>query len=112
MELIELLRGLLAKKPTQRLRIRDLRRDGWLTEGQKELLPEPMHNAVGKGELKDILQRGMVQLKGVKLMDSNVQANPDGSEGKRFVENVKQVNIAPKEEAKRGAPRGPDMLKR
>ena len=33
-ELLELLRGLLAKKPQHRLRIKDLRRSAWLTDGR------------------------------------------------------------------------------
>lgn len=114
-ELIELARGLLAKKPVQRLRIKDLRRDAWMTDGGKDLLPKPMHEAhhsVHKGELKENFTRAMMQMRGVTHLGSNLEAKPEGSSGKRFVDTTAQVEIAPrKSEAQRPA-RGPGMLKR
>ena len=110
-ELIELCRGLLNKKPQLRRRIKDLRRDAWMTEGGTVPLPVP--EGVGhstKGELQDILQRGMVQLRSTKILDSTAK---EGGEGNRFVDNNKQVDVAPKAKpAGRPAPRGPGMLKR
>ena len=142
-ELIALCRGLLNKKPQLRLRIKDLRRDPhpspnpspgpspspnpspnpkqdlrrdpWMTEGGKAPLPVPEgqgHSTVGKDELRDILQRGMVQLRGTKMLDSAVQ---EGSEGNRFVDKNKQVDVAPKPKGPAGRPTGPGgrpMLKR
>ena len=116
LELLELCRGLLAKKPVQRLRIKDLRRDNWMTDGQKEPLPVPQHerhSTVHKGELQDILHRGMVQLRGVKHLEATRTSNPDGDASNRFVDNVTQVEIAPrKSQTTRPDPRGPGMLKR
>ena len=113
-ELIELCRGLLNKKPQLRMRIKDLRRNAWMTEGGTVPLPAREgagHSVAVKGELQDILTRGMVQLRGMKILDSTAQ---EGSEGNRFVDNNKQVDVAPKAKgpAGRPAPRGPGMLKR
>ena len=55
---------------------------------------------------------GMVQLRGTKMLDSAVQ---EGSEGNRFVDKNKQVDVAPKPKGPAGRPTGPGgrpMLKR
>ena len=86
-----------------------------MTEGGKAPLPVPEgqgHSTVGKDELRDILQRSMVQLRGTKMLDSAVQ---EGSEGNRFVDKNKQVDVAPKPKGPAGRPTGPGgrpMLKR
>ena len=41
------MRGLLAKKPQHRLRIKDLRRNAWLTAGRSAPLPQPQNMATG-----------------------------------------------------------------
>ena len=54
----------------------------------------------------------MVQLRGTKMLDSAVQ---EGSEGNRFVDKNKQVDVAPKPKGPAGRPTGPGgrpMLKR
>ena len=110
-ELIELCRGLLNKKPQLRLRIKDLRRDAWMTEKGTVSLPIPEgagHTTVVKGELQDILQRGMVQLRGTKILEKTAQ---EGSEGNRFVDNNKQVEVEKKVTQARPGGR-PGMLKR
>ena len=48
-ELLSLVRGMLAKKPQQRLRVRDLRRDAWVTNNGTTPLPAPVHAMGGAG---------------------------------------------------------------
>ena len=48
-ELLSLVRGMLAKKPQQRLRVRDLRRHVWVTSHGTAPLPAPAHAMGGAG---------------------------------------------------------------
>ena len=87
-----------------------------MTEGGKAPLPSAEgqgHSTVGKDELRDILQRSIVQLRGTKMLDSAVQ---EGTAGNRFVDKNKQVDVspAPKRPAGRpgAGPGGRPMLKR
>ena len=113
-----LVKGLLEKKPRQRLRIKDLRRDAWMTDGHNHPLPVAQHQAhhdmphhtVQKGELKEILMEGMMQIRATKQLD-RVSRN-FAETGERFHEGVKQVVVTPRKEQKRPAPRGPGMLNR
>ena len=48
-ELLSLVRGMLAKKPQQRLRVHDLRRNAWVTSNGTAPLPAPAHAMGGAG---------------------------------------------------------------
>ena len=116
-ELLALLRGLLAKKPRHRLRIKDLRRDAWMTHDHAEPLPVPAHLAtshatVHLGELREILQEAVVQLRGKSALEDVRRETRDSDAGEKFHERNKQVQIAPKPQAAAARPRGPGMLKR
>mmetsp|Transcript_10374 Transcript_10374/g.20968 ORF Transcript_10374/g.20968 Transcript_10374/m.20968 type:complete len:135 (+) Transcript_10374:1-405(+) len=112
-ELLELLRGLLAKKPQHRLRTKDLRRSAWLTEGHSNPLPVPEHLMTGhetvqKGELREILERAVTQM---RVSDSLGAASRSFKDtGRHFLEQTKPAAPAPA-----AAPpprRHPGMLKR
>jgi len=116
-ELLELLRGLLAKKPQHRLRIKDLRRSAWLTDGRSEPLPVPQnmatgHQTVHKGELQEILKQAVTQIRVENKFKQASQVSK--STGKRFLEKVKPAAPPPAAAAPPGgAPRRhPGMLKR
>jgi len=114
-ELAALCEGLLEKKPRKRLRLKDLRRDHWMTAGHAHPLPVPQHqgaahSSVVRSELREILLEGMMQLRGTNTFGS--VSNTHKETGERFHEKTKQVVVAPKKEQARPTPRGPGMLKR
>ena len=55
--------------------MKDLRRDAWLTETSQHPLPLPAHLATGrpKGELREILQEAVVQLRGGRALEEATQ---------------------------------------
>jgi len=119
-ELVELVRGLLAKKPQHRLRIKDLRRNAWLTEGRSAPLPQPQnmatgHQTVQKGELQEILRQAVTQ---IKVENKFKQAQHVSKSTGRLLDKVKPAAppaaaAAPPPQPPGGAPRRhPAMLKR
>ena len=111
--LLVLLNGLLKKKPRHRLRIKDLRRDAWMTEDHARPLPVPQHSVTGhhsvqKGDLKEALLEAMVQLRAGSAFEDARRSMTEGSA--RFLDENKQVVVAPP--PKPPARRGPGMLKR
>ena len=116
-DLTELLRGLLAKKPRHRLRIKDLRRNAWMTNNHSEPLPVPAHLATAHatvhiGELREILHEAVVQLRGKSALEDVRRESRDSGTGEKFHERNPQVRLAPKPQAAAARPRGPGMLKR
>ena len=115
-ELLELLRGLLQKKPRSRLRIKDLRRNTWMTSAHAEPLPAPACLATGHvahvGELRDILQEAVTQLRGKTALDNAVRETRNSDGVAKFHQRNPQVRLAPKPQAAAARPRGPGMLKR
>ena len=112
---------MLAKKPQHRLRIKDLRRNAWLTAGRSAPLPQPQnmatgHQTVQKGELQEILRQAVTQ---IKVENKFKQAqHVSKSTGRRFLDKVKPAAppaaaAAPPAQPPGGAPRRhPAMLKR
>lgn len=79
------LRGLLAKKPQQRLRVRDLRRDAWMTESHATPLPAPAHGVHGgsellvHGELRERLREAVVQHRGTRALEHVTRERKDSA---------------------------------
>ena len=114
-ELLSLVRGLLAKKPQQRLRLRDLRRDAWMTDGHTTPLPPPVHGVHGgsgriaSGELGERLREAVVRYNASRALEEVSMERRDS--GKRFLDDAKPVAAAPPPAAAKPRPR-PGMLKR
>lgn len=74
-ELMALLQGLLARKPTQRLRLKDLRRASFLTLGGTEPLPPSTvltAGEVAKEELRGAISTVVAQLRGGSMGENSV----------------------------------------